>query len=232
MKKLKKILWITLIVIVAFCVFRDFLIQKTLVMVARQMTGTTVHLEKFSMSLIKQTVELRHLKVDHPQGFRQEVMVDIPRVAVQWRMMDMFKGKGLSFGLIDLDIKELVVMKNASGEWNFNSLKVVKEQQSKNPLDLFKGESMPMQFDKVRLNLGQVRQIEIDQQANIISQKEINIALKDKEFNNVDGLPALCGLVMFEAVGGSFLKNTVVNVKGMSSQAANGVLNTLGSFLK
>lgn len=230
---MKKILLIILITFILLCLFRDVLIKKGLVFVGEKIAGTTITLDHFSMSLMKQSIRLQGLKIYQPQGFTQQVMVNVPLVSVQWRMMEMLKGKGLHFSLVELDIQELTVIKNSAGEMNFNALKVVKEQQSKNPLSFLKEDSaVDMKFDLVRLNIGKVVSMDIDQQQKILNIKEMNIYLKNKEFKRVDSLPSLCALVMVEAVGTSFLKNTVINIKGISSQAATGVLDTIGSFLK
>ncbi len=88
-----------------------------------------------------------------------------------------------------------------------------------------------MQFDLVHLNIGKIVYTD-NSTGDKPSVKVMDINIKNKEFRNISSAAELGALVMVEAVSSTFLKNTVISIKGLGKGSASALIESIGSFLK
>jgi uncharacterized protein involved in outer membrane biogenesis len=242
---LVKIVLIIVVLVLVLGFLKDQIIKAAIVVGAKQVAGVDVVIDHFSLSVVKHAVLIKGVKLYSPSGFPNEVMIDAPAVEVHCNVWDVMRGV-LHFSYIRLDLKELRVTKNKEGKLNVNSLAFMQKangpansfdktlpqaQQNKERSQELRRKDIPMQFDLVRLNIGKV--IYTD---NLVgdkpSVKVMDINIKNKEFRNISSAAELGALVMVEAVSSTFLKNTVISIKGLGKGSASALIESIGSFLK
>ncbi|MCX5702201.1 MAG: hypothetical protein NTW64_04395 [Candidatus Omnitrophica bacterium] len=202
MKKIVAVVLIAILVLSAFCLFRDLIIKSVISSVTSNITGAPVHIGGFSLSVIKQSVKITNFKMYNPKGFPQEILVDIPKLGVSCNLSALIKGK-LHLKLLDFDLKELVLTKNKEGKLNVDSLKVVeagkepKKEKAKKP-----AKQMAMQIDVVNLNIGRVinKDYSVGEQP-VIKVFDINIKKTYKDITSVQQLAALIIAEPLKAAG-------------------------------
>jgi len=193
--KNKLVLALILIVgLVVFCAVRDFIIKNVVVGVVSNVTGAPTRIGGFSLSIIKQTVSIADLKMYNPKGFPEDVLVDMPKIAVSYDLGALLKGK-LHLKQLDIDLKEIGLAKNKQGKLNVDSLKIV-EEQKKNKGNKKSDKVIAIQIDLVSLSMGRVvnKDYSVEGPA-VIKVYEINLK---KTYKNITSVQQLSALIMAE----------------------------------
>lgn len=225
-------------VLLLVCVLRDWLVKGAVVAAAKQVAGVEVTIDQFSMSLIAQSVHIRGFKAYNPDGFVKEVMLDVPELAVDLDVPALFKGV-LHLKYLRLDLKELVVIRNAAGKTNVNSLQTAgsatdaggKTRPAADAVKASKPADVKISMDLVSLNLGRVVMKEM-RNAGEPSVRSIELNVHNKEFRNVTSASELAGLVMVEALTITPFGHGVVKMKGLSADVVSGLLQGVTGVLK
>lgn len=157
-KKRKFIIVIALIVFIyLISVFKNTLIKSMIDAAATQITGADVRIKGLSFNIFDSSTHIRGLQIYNPEGFPKEVLIDIPRIEVEYDLSALLR-KNLHLPLVEIDLKELVVIKDKEGKLNVNSLKFTREKKEE-PQGRAKEktrEAMPMRIDVLKLNIGRV----------------------------------------------------------------------------
>ncbi len=239
---LVKIVLIIVVLVLVLGFLKDQIIKAAIVVGAKQVAGVDVVIDHFSLSVVKHAVLIKGIKMYNPAGFPNEVMVDAPAVEVQCNVWNVMRGV-LHFSYIRFDLKEIRVTKNKEGKLNVNSLTFMQKMNgpavtSDKGLDQPAKQQMreqkkdiPMQFDLVRLNIGKVIYTD-NSTGDKPSVKVMDVNIKNKEFRNISSASELGALVMVEAVSSTFLKNTVISIKGLGKGSASALIESIGMFLK
>jgi uncharacterized protein involved in outer membrane biogenesis len=158
MKK-NKILSIVIVVIICLfvlSVIKDLIIKTVVSTVASQVTGTKVTMSGFSLGLLTRSVRISGFKMYNPQGFSNSILVDLPRINVDYTLLPLLKGK-LQLRVVDVYLKELELEKNKQGKLNVDSLKVVQQQGApKAEKEKKPGKQMAMQIDLLNMQMGRI----------------------------------------------------------------------------
>lgn len=194
MNKIVKILVICLIVIAIFGLVRDFALKSIIGSVVGGVIGAPVKIGGLSLSIIKQTVRIRNLRIYNPKGFPKDLLVDIPKIRVVWDIAAISKGK-LHLKLAQIEIKELIMTKNKQGKLNVDSLKISEEKPDRD-----KGRKpakvMPMRLDIVNLAMGRVvRKDYTKSETPVIKVYDINMR---KSYKNITSVAQLAALIISE----------------------------------
>ncbi len=192
MNKKLRLFLIVLAVLAAFSVVRDMALGMIISSVASNVVGAPVRMGGFSLGLMRQSVDIRDLRIYNPPGFPKEPFVTIPRAAAQWKLADILQGH-LHLIRVDFNLKELVVIKNKEGKTNIDSLKLAGQKQSN-----AKSGSQPikMQIDRLALDIGRV--VHKDYSARdppVVTVRELGIK---KEFKNISSGEQLALLILSE----------------------------------
>jgi len=115
----------------------------------------------------------------------------------------------LHFPLIILRLNKMIAFKNAQGKFNVNEFKIVQQ----NAHEKTKGPPPNFKIDVLKLNIEQVVVEDDSKTPALIEAYSLN--LKDKVFHNIDGVPKLAGLVLFET-----LKPTAIQGAGIYAATA------------
>ena len=204
---MKRILLIVVLVFVALIVLKDQIIKATITSSVQKVLGARATIGQFSLSLMGQKVKMKNLKIYNPPGFPNEVLVDIPEVEVDYDLSALLK-KELHLPFVVVNLKELVVIKNESGQLNVDQLKVVRQQvegktEKKEPSK--PAEDINMKIDRLSLTVGKVIYKDYTQpNPPTISVFEANI--DHKEFQNITSAQQLATLVLLHTMKSSRLK--------------------------
>ena len=126
---LKKVALVSLIVILSVLIIQNHsgsILGHAVSLGIRIVYGTKLHIDGISLSTSAKSLEIRGFTVYNPPGFPKGRAVYLPRVHAIYDLPALSRGK-LNFKQVDIDLKELVLIKNALGKFNVDSFKFVKK---------------------------------------------------------------------------------------------------------
>ena len=198
---LSRWLWAGFITIIVLWFAQQFILRPIIESVATKVIGAKVSLGSFSLNIFTHQVRLNHFQIYNEQGFPPKIFFNASEILVDVDFSEAIKGK-LYFPLVVFRLDKMIVFKNPQGKLNVNELKIVQEklhEKNKGPAPNFK-------IDVFKLDIEQVIVEDDGKTPSLI--KAYNVALKDKTIRNIDGIPKLVGLVMFEALKPTALQST------------------------
>ena len=212
---MKKILIIAGIVILGIFVlgfFKDIIIKDIVTAVASNVTGAPVRIDSLSLGIFKQAVLIKGFKIYNPKGFSGGILVDLPKIYVKYSLASILKNK-LHILNADIELKELVMIKNKDGKLNTDSLKVAKKEEKP-------ASQKPLQIDTLKLKLGRVVSKDYTQgeEPNILVY-DLNI---DRTYKNITSSQQLAILILTEPMKSAGIKGA--QIYGVSALAGVAIL--------
>lgn len=258
MKKVFIVLGVIVAVIVVLVAGRNFFVKAAVESGVKALTGLSLEMAKLDIGLFNTTLQIKGLKLYNPAGYPDRLMVDLPEVYVDYSLRAFLKGR-VYLPEVRLNLKEFMVVKNAKGELNLNSLAVMQQQKEGKAPAASEGEKKPaapmpeMRVDLLRLDIGTVvyKDYSGGRSEPKVQTFEVNIHQTYKDITNPQAFVSLimvkalanttiAGLGNFDFKGlkenaGSALKNVAETVSQSAGQAAvqiTGTLaDTMGKFL-
>jgi len=151
------VIGITCIVAIgAVVILRNAIIKFAIQHTVKATTGATLSIQHMRIGLTNAAVDIRGLRLHNPRGFPEPIMVDMPHVSVDIKASDLLKNK-VHIESCTIHLQEFVVIKNAKGEVNVNSLKPVREgkQAARTPAQK-SGKPPKLQIDHLEYTIGKV----------------------------------------------------------------------------
>jgi len=239
---MKKVLYVVggiLLVLFVLVMVRNTLIKGVVETGVRKATGLRLGIGGLKVGVTKSYVDIDNLKLYNPWGFKDKVMLNMPKIYVDYDLPGFFRGQ-VHLRQVTLDLKEFVVVKNKKGELNLNALKPVKEGQEGKPAPKRKeGKAPALQIDNLDLKVGKVVYKDYSQGGEPVVQ-EYNINADYKETNITD-LQTVVTLIVVR----SLAKTTVSNLANfemdklqdrltdmLSDQIFGGEMGKMGAVLK
>ncbi len=127
----KKLLIILIVIILGLSLtvlLKDFISKGILTGVLKLATGVGVEISDVDCNILDNNLIIKGLKVYNPQGFGQGVLLDVSKIDITYEPSEIFKGVIYLFSL-EIDLKELVVIKDKDGNLNVDALKFAKQSQ-------------------------------------------------------------------------------------------------------
>jgi hypothetical protein len=208
MKKKSSIIWIVVIVFVLIItVGKDFLIKTAVTSFGSKIVGAPIEIGGFSLSLLSQKIRITDFKLYNPPGFPHEPMVYLPEIRLDYDVAAFFGGK-LHARLIIVNMKEMVVVINKEGKLNVDSLKIIEEQKKKaqEKKTEEKQEAPPFHIDLMKLTFEKVV-VKDYSKSEAPSVQAHDIGFKEKEFKNIDSVPQLATLILWQGVSHTAIKS-------------------------
>lgn len=220
MKGWMKIFIAVVVVLVALLFVKDMVVKFSVENGIEYVTGLKLRMGSLRLGLVKTDVDIKDLKIDNPKGYKDKVMIDMPRIYVEYSLPEVIKGN-IHLKDVKIDLKELVVVKNEKGELNLNSLNVVKgEEGAKAPAG--KAKAMNLRIDNLDLKIDRV--VYKDYSAGgAPTVKEFNVGI-DESFSNIDDPAELVKLLIVKS-----LANT--NISRLTGFDLTGLSGEIGSTL-
>ncbi|MFA5355946.1 MAG: AsmA family protein [Candidatus Omnitrophota bacterium] len=225
--KMRKKVTIIILVVVslfAFCWARDFLIKSLIGTVAGSVTGAPTRVGGLSLSIIKQSIRISNFRMYNPRGFPKDILADIPRINVTLNVGALLAGKA-HIKALELDIKELSMVKNKDGKLNIDSLKITEEKPQE------KGQKKPakqlgIQIDLATLSMGRVVSRDYGVEGKpTLHVYDINLK---KTYKNITSVQQLAALIISEPLKSAGIKG--LKVYGVSALAGVAALPVAAVF--
>jgi uncharacterized protein involved in outer membrane biogenesis len=161
MKKLVIIIGIIVIVIALLLIFKNVLIKTAVEQGTKRVTGLELTIRDMDVSLLASKVDITDMQLLNPSGFPDKIMIDIPKFLVDVELASFFK-KRAHVQTLELNLKELMVVRNKDRILNLSALKSVSEKQKKvkKPVEQKEGEkekeAPQVVIDTLILKIGKV----------------------------------------------------------------------------
>lgn len=205
----KKIIIIPAIVfaiIIALFVSKNMIIKTSVTTGVKAMTGLKLSIRSMNVGVFKSLIGINELQLYNPSGFEDKLMMDLPEIYVDYNLGAIMGGKA-HLEEVRLNLREFIVVKNANGQLNLDSLRVVEETEDegvkKDDGKKEKTEMPDIQIDLLALKIDRVIYKDYSKGSSP-KVKEFNVNI-DERYENITDPQSFVRLIIVKA-----LKNTTI----------------------
>lgn len=183
-------------------VAKNLLIQSVLAASISRAAHVPVGIGHTDASFLKSSIRVKDIRVKNPPGFKEKLMLHAPLIAIHFDVPAFFKGSA-HFQEIRLDLKEVVVVKNAQGKLNIDAMKPREEEKKKRKKareEKAKGKAPKLMIDKLYLTIGRVVYKDYSSGAKEPVVQTFDINIKDRLYAKIDNPSGIISLIMVEAL--------------------------------
>jgi len=161
MKKLGIVVGIIVVIFVLLLVFKNILIKLAIEQGTKKATGLELTIGAMDVGLLASKVDITDMRLLNPAGFPDKVMIDIPKLLVDVELASFFRQRK-HVETLELNLKELMVVRNKERKLNINSLTALgkKKQEEQKPVEQKEakpeGKAPQVAIDKLILKIGKV----------------------------------------------------------------------------
>lgn len=203
MNKLLRNGLIVVVVVFVLSVMKNGIVQAMIEKAVSSAAHVPVHIGRTQAKILSTSIRLEGLRVFNPAGFPEKVMLDAPLVSADYELPAIFKGR-VHFKEIDVDLKELIVIKNRDGKLNVDVMKPTHkenaERKEKQKQTQEKKKPMALQIDRLRLSIGRVVYRDYSGGQSSPSEQVFDINIRDRIFTDIHDPAVVVNVVMFEAL--------------------------------
>ncbi len=193
------------VIVVALFFGKNMIIKTSVTAGVRAMTGLKLSIRSMDIGIFKTLIGINELKLYNPSGFVDELMIDLPEVYVDYNLGAFMKGKA-HLEEVRLNLKEFLIVKNADGQLNLDSLKVVEAAKEEEVIEKGKKEKTKMpelQIDVLELRIDKVVYKDYSK-GTPPKVKEYNVNINER-YKNITNPKTFGRLIILKA-----LKNTTI----------------------
>lgn len=218
-----------IIVLVILAAVKDRIIKSGIEIAAKQVIGVDTVIDQFSLSIIKQSVSIKGLRLYQPESFPEGVFIDITEISTSCNVTPLLSKK-IHIPNLVLNIKEVILIKDKFGNLNVDALKIARDKESKTQDE--KAE-IDFQIDEMTLTIDKVIYKKYGQDDKPVI-KAYDIGIKDKKYENITSPEQLAskiiGTVLTPMASKAGLKSTAMY--GIAAATGVGMIPlTAGSIL-
>jgi hypothetical protein len=230
-KKHRFLKFLAVLLVLAVCAFyfRNFLVRKGMETAVTEVTGFPLTVGSFNLGLGRVRVEITDLRLSNPEGFEDPRCLHANRIVADIEGKSLF-GKELHIEELDLNIPEIVVVKNAKGETNLDRLKTLagEEKDAKEGKDgkdgkgKKKAEEKPFRWkcDRMYLKMGKVVFLDYTDAKGGKPKKDVWDLKVDEKFKDLDGPDQVVRIIVWKVI----TKTPVKLVTTTASALGNGLV--------
>ena len=183
--------------------------------------GTPAHIEKFSLDIFKSSLRMGGFKLYNPKGFPGGVLLDAPLIRVDYVPSSFFR-KEPHMRLIEVNLKELAVIKGNDGKLNIDSLKPCQKKTTQPKEEKPAQEPMKLRIDTLVLSVGRVVYKDYTKGTEPFVQV-FDVDMEGKTFTNIDNMQKLMALILVEAMKPTAIRGAAVC--GAAAMAGIGLIS-------
>jgi hypothetical protein len=194
---------------------------KTLLAVGLQaVLGAPCKVEEVKVDFVNTQILFQGIQIGNPFGFPSGELAVVPKIFVDLDPRPLLQGV-IRFETIELDLKELRVVRNRDGKLNLLSLKALAEPQAqtstsnqksgKTPL----GSSQRIQIDQLILSIGAATFTDLT--GSVPVQHSFNLRMNHEVYRNVNGPADVVKIIVWEVlrrIGIGGLENVMGQIRG------------------
>ncbi len=216
MKKLAIILGIIIVTISGLAVVKNQVVKSAVTIGASTVLGAPVKIDSLSFGIFKQAIIIKGLKVYNPKDFPKDILVNMPVISVSYDLGAML-AKKIHLKRVEIDLKELNIVKNKEGKLNVDSLNVSKEQEKPPAGEKEKtAQDISLRIDELILTVGIVVYKDFTKGEKPATEV-FDVNIERKTYKNITSAQQLAALILSEP-----LKQTAI--KSAKIYAASAVL--------
>ena len=197
---------IVLAILIALFFGKNVIIKTSVSTAVRAMTGLKLDIRSMNVGVFKSLIGINDMQLYNPPGYPDKRMFDIPEIYVDYNFGAFMEGKA-HLEEVRLNLNEFLVVKNADGQLNLDSLRVVQETEGD---ELKKDEGkeeetkMPdIQIDLLELKIDRVIYKDYTK-GTPPKVKEYNVNINER-YENITDPKSFVRLIILKA-----LKNTAI----------------------
>lgn len=239
MGKLFKVILVFIVIVGALMVGKNALVKIAIEKGVKAVTGLSLKIGKLDVSIISSHIGITDLKLFNPDGFPQGIMFHAPEIFVDYRLLDMLKGK-IHLEDLRLDFDQFVIVKNANGQMNLAALKPKTKSEPEKPAKEIadkktKKKAPQIQIDHLVLKVGKVIYKDYSKGGEpLVREFNVNIS---QELSDVTDVRKLLGLVVSRAIAQSainapfdFTADILKDVSSAPKQVVDTLKNTANAI--
>ncbi|MFA6078967.1 MAG: hypothetical protein WC779_04390 [Candidatus Omnitrophota bacterium] len=186
---------------------KDKLVKISVENGVQVITGLKLKMGQLNVGVFKPIVSIKNLIILNPPGYRDEMMLDMPEIYVDYDLGSIRQGR-IHLREIRLHLKELLVVRNENGELNLDSLKVVKAQKAgKKPGEGDAKKAPPIIVDNLSLKIGKVVFKDYSKGPKpSINEFNMNI---DEEYQDIEDAYSLVSIVVSRSLRSTAISKLV-----------------------
>ena len=222
MKKLITVIVCVLVALLILLPAKNFIAKTAVSGAVKTLTGLTVEIASLDVGIFKTAIDIKGLKLHNPAGFKDKLMLNMPQIYVNYDLGAFFRNK-VHLRDIKINLAEFIVVKNAKGELNLNSLRVVQDKKQTKEEPKKKESKLPnLKIDLLDLKIGKV--IYKDYSNGVEpNTKEFNVNINER-YENISDPYVFTSLIIVKA-----LMNT--SIAGLADFDLGPLKNTAGATL-
>lgn len=160
MKKLGIIVGIIVVIFILLLVFKNILIKMAVEEGTKKVTGLELTIGTMDVGLLASKVDITDMRLLNPPGFHDKVMIDMSKFLVDFELASFFK-KRAHLQTVELNLKELMVVRNKERKLNIDALTAVgQKKQGEKPVEQKEAKqekkAPQITIDKLILKIGKV----------------------------------------------------------------------------
>lgn len=203
-KKIIRFLLIIFLGLLLISLSKDFIITSIASTVVTKVTGAKTHIGWVSLSFLRQSLTIKNLKIYNPQSFSNEILLDMPKFHGSLDIGALLGGK-LKMPSVELDLKQVLLERNAQGKLNIDALKVSEESpRGKKP-----NQQMPFQIDVLDLDIGKVISKEYSASGASPAVRVFDVEIH-KSYKNITSAEQLIMLILSESLKTAGIRSAAI----------------------
>jgi uncharacterized protein involved in outer membrane biogenesis len=216
MKKLITLLLIVVVAVLGISLAKNGIAQSAVQGVFKKVTGLDLKIASLNLGLRAGRLDARGIRLNNPPGFTDPVMVDMPVLLVDLEPASLFKSEK-HLEEVQLDLKELLVVKNKDGKLNLDYLKPAGSKKATADKPAKKSEPIMMRIDSLKLKIGKVIYKDYSKGGSP-SVQEFDLNLNET-YSNITNVNAIMPLIISKAIMNTTLGKLInFDVSGLVSQ--------------
>jgi hypothetical protein len=217
---------VIILVVVTLLAAKDTILTDVTEKIATRALGARVNIERLSLGLRKQTIDITGLTVANPPGFPDGVMIDIPRIHAQVDFLGLLKKNVRVYSAV-FRLKEIVLIKNSAGVLNVNSLAVTQMKPEENKQK--PQQNIPLSLQNLTLDIGRVIYKDFSKSAvPTVRVYDINLS---RTYKSLSSLQQLIALIITESAGRTVVKGALTTYGIAAATGVAALPATAASFL-
>ena len=183
------------ILLVILATVKDRIIKSAIEVTSRQIMGVDTVIDKFSLSIAKQSVSIKGLRLYQPEPFPEGVFIDITEISTSCKVKPLLR-KEIHIPKLVLNLKEVILIKDKSGNLNVDALKIARRKENEKQDEK---EEISFRIDEMMLTIDKVIYKKYGQDEKPVI-KAYDIGIRDKKFENITSPEQLASKIIATAL--------------------------------
>ena len=174
---------------------KNLILKTALEKTVSGISGLRLSIDDIDVGLVRSFIKVEGLKLFNPQGFRDEVMFEVPLLYIEYDIASLFaaakEGGRIRVRNLVFDLKVLNVIRNERGVLNLNSLNIMKFKKPESA-------GRPVSIDRLHLKVDKVFYKDYSQPSGP-KVVEFDLAL-DETYEGIDDPYSLGRLIVLRSL--------------------------------